>query len=143
MHSLWSAFGSALALRSGEATDFFLPSLVIHGSMGVAEAALLVAGWPAMGLVTGLLTGEGSKWRRCPIRRRAFTRSSLVLLAPPVVVVAAALPLYLSDRAIALGAVDVFGPFLFALTVVLGWRVYRRAVATHRCASAPCIDAPH
>ncbi|MEV4172670.1 DUF3159 domain-containing protein [Nonomuraea sp. NPDC049709] len=132
------ALGGVLALRSGEATDFFLPNLVMHGAIGVVSIILLLAGWPVMGLVVGLLTRDRMAWRRCPIRRRGFTRGSLVLLASPLLMTSAGLPLYLADEAVALGTVDVFGPFVFALAAMVGWRVHRRTVGTHRCGDEPC-----
>jgi hypothetical protein len=130
--------GSFLALRSGEATDFFLPNLLMHAGIAVASIVLLIAGWPAMGVVAGLITREGTGWRRCQVRRRGFTRGSLVLLASPLVMTSVGLPLFLADQAVALGTVDVFGPFVFTLAAVLGWRVYRRTVGAHHCADESC-----
>ena len=120
-----------------------MPSLVTHGFVAVMSVVLLVAGWPPMGLLTGLVTGEGTRWRRCRGRRRAFSSASLALLASPLVMTSATLPLYLADHPVALGVVDVLGPFVFALAVLVGWRTYRRAVATHRCQGDPCTAVTH
>ncbi|MFG2831019.1 DUF3159 domain-containing protein [Streptomyces sp. NPDC048434] len=128
----------ALAARTGQATTFFLPHLVLHCVMAVASPVLILLGWPPMGLMVGLLTGERSGWRRCAVRRRAFAKGSLVLFTGNVLMLAVQLPLFLSGQAVALGSVDVFGPLVFALGALLGWRVYRRAVGAHRCdASLP------
>lgn len=144
--SVWRAVGAlgivvlggVLALRSGEATDFFLPNLVMHGGIAVASVVALLAGWPPLGVVVGLLTREGTAWRRCPVRRRGFTRGSLVLLASPLLMTSVGVPLFLTGQAVALGTVDVLGPFLFTLAAALGWRVHRRTVGTHHCGSEPC-----
>ncbi|GGU49245.1 hypothetical protein GCM10010211_11700 [Streptomyces albospinus] len=94
---------------------------------------LLLLGRPPMGLAVGLITGERTRWRRCAVRRRAFSKGNLVILAGHVVMPAVQLPLFFSGQAVALGAVDVFGPIVLALTALLGWRVYRSCVGTHRC----------
>ncbi|MBP2324441.1 hypothetical protein JOF56_004826 [Kibdelosporangium banguiense] len=135
--------GSLLALSSGEATEFFVPNLITHGVVAVVSLVLLIAGWPPMGLLMGLVTGDGTNWRRCPVRRRAFSKASLALLASPVLMSSVEIPLYLADQAIALGVVDTFGPLVFVLAVMLGWRIYRSAAATHRCQGDPCTVTSH
>lgn len=145
--SVWRAIGflgvvcvgGTLAARTGQAVNFFLPGLMAQMVMAVLTPVLLLLRWPPMGLAAGLITGERTRWRRCLVRRRAFTRGSLVTLAGHLVVVSVELPLWVSGRAVALGSADVFGPFVFALTAFLGWRVYRRVVGTHRCDSPASV----
>ncbi|WP_329144528.1 DUF3159 domain-containing protein [Streptomyces sp. NBC_01456] len=128
--------GGALAATTGQATSFFLPSLVVHCVMAVATPVLLLLGWPPMGLAVGLITGEKTRWRRCPVRRRAFTRGNLAILAGNYATLAIQLPLFLSGQAVALGTVEVFSPIVLAIGTLLGWRIYRRVVGTHRCADS-------
>ncbi|GAB7035788.1 DUF3159 domain-containing protein [Streptomyces sp. NPDC021749] len=125
--------GGVLAARSGQATDFFLPGLVIHCVMAVVTPVLLLLGWPPMGLMVGLITGERTKWRRCAVRRRAFVKGNLVVFAGHLAMLAIQLPLFLSGQVVALGSVDLFGPVVLALGALLGWRIYRRDAGTHRC----------
>ncbi|MFE1766807.1 DUF3159 domain-containing protein [Streptomyces angustmyceticus] len=126
----------ALAARTGDATDFFLPQLLLHCAMAVASPVLILLGWPPLGVLAGVFTGEGTAWRRCAVRRRAFAKGSLVLFAGKVLMLSVQIPLYLSGQAVALGSVDVFGPLVVGLGALLGWRVYRRALGTHRCPAA-------
>lgn len=140
--------GGVLAARTGQATDFFLPSLVVHCVMGVVTPVLLVLGWPPMGLLIGAVTGERTRWRRCQVRRRAFTKGNLVILAGHLVMLAIQLPLFFSGQTVALGSVDVLGPIVLALAALWGWRIYRRAVGAHRCTAhdrpsaeiSPCVE---
>ncbi|MFD5732316.1 DUF3159 domain-containing protein [Streptomyces sioyaensis] len=140
--------GGALAARTGQATDFFLPTLVVHCVMAVVTPVLLVLGWPPMGLLVGMVTGERTRWRRCAVRRRAFTKGNLVVLAAHLAMLAIQLPLFFSGQAVALGSVDVLGPIVLALAALWGWRVYRRTVGTHRCTThdrpsaeiSPCLE---
>ncbi|MEV0375973.1 DUF3159 domain-containing protein [Streptomyces sp. NPDC050636] len=124
-----------LAAKTGQATDFFLPNLVMHSVGALASAVLLLLGWPPMGLVVGLITKERTAWRRCTVRRRAFIKGNLVILAASLAMLAIQLPLYLSGQAVALGTADAFGPPVLALSALLGWRVYRRALGDHLCAT--------
>ncbi|MFI1305623.1 DUF3159 domain-containing protein [Streptomyces sioyaensis] len=136
--------GGALAALTGQATSFFLPSLVMHGVLAVATPVLLLLGWPPMGLAAGLITGEGTSWRRCPVRRRAFVTGNVAILAGNYLTLAVQLPLFLSGQAVALGTAELLNPIVLALGTLLGWRVYRRVVGTHRCAgSRPSAETPH
>ncbi|MEU8998358.1 DUF3159 domain-containing protein [Streptomyces caniferus] len=147
--SVWRALGvlgfvcvqGALAARTGDATTFFLPHLVLHCAMAVAVPVLILLGWPPLGLMVGLFTGERAAWRRCAVRRRAFARGSLVPFTGNVLMLSVQIPLFLSGRAVALGSVDVFGPLVFTLGALLGWRVYRRAVGAHRCDASTPVPA--
>ncbi|WP_330317044.1 DUF3159 domain-containing protein [Streptomyces platensis] len=130
-----------LAGRTGDAVNFFLPHLVMHGVMIVVTPVLLWLGWPPLGVLMGLITGEGTSWRRCTVRRRAFAKGHLVVYAGHLLMLSVQLPLFLSGQAVALGTVDVFGPLVLALCALLGWRVYRRSVGTHRC-DAPVGPSP-
>ncbi|WEB39604.1 MULTISPECIES: DUF3159 domain-containing protein [Streptomyces] len=123
----------ALAAKTGQATDFFLPNLVMHSVIALANAVLLLLGWPPMGLVVGLITKERTGWRRCTVRRRAFIKGNLVILAASLAMLAIQLPLYLSGQAVALGTADACGLPVVALSALLGWRVYRRALGSHDC----------
>lgn len=140
---MWGALGalglvcvaSALAAGTGQAASFFLPSLLLHAVMAVVSAVMLLLGWPPMGVVVGLITKEGTGWRRCRVRRRAFTRGNLVVFAGNLKMLALQIPLFLSGRTVVLGVVDVLGPVVIALSALLGWRVYRRVLGGHRCGS--------
>ncbi|MFI9258658.1 DUF3159 domain-containing protein [Streptomyces sioyaensis] len=129
--------GGALAAGTGQATAFFAPSLVMHCAMAVATPVMLLLGWPPLGLAVGLITGEKTRWRRCRVRRRGFIRGNLVVMAGSYVMLAVQLSLFLSGQAVALGTVETFGPVVMALSTLLGWRVHRRCVGTHRCVYSP------
>ncbi|MFI6722788.1 DUF3159 domain-containing protein [Streptomyces atratus] len=138
---VWGALGAlvlvcvagALAAGTGQAASFFLPSLMLHAVMAVVSAVMLLLGWPPMGVVVGLMTKEGTGWRRCRVRRRAFTKGNLVVFAGNLVMLSIQLPLFLSGQAVALGSVDVLGPIVIALGALLGWRVYQRVLGGHYC----------
>ncbi|MGW7002762.1 DUF3159 domain-containing protein [Streptomyces sp. NPDC054933] len=123
----------ALAAGTGQATSFFLPSLMLHAVMDVVTAVMLLLGWPPMGVVAGLITKERTGWRRWRVRRRVFAKGNVVIFAANLVMLAIQLPLFLSGQAVALGSVDVLGPMVIALGTLPGWRLYRRVLGAHRC----------
>lgn len=125
--------GGVLATRSQDATDFFLPGLLFQGTLVVVSPVLLAFGWPPLALAAGLVTGERTRWRRCPIRLRAFTRANLALFATKLVALSVELPLYLAGQTVLLGFANAAGPFLHGLGALLAWRLFRRTAGTHRC----------
>lgn len=131
-----------VAASTGDATDFFLPNLILHGAMATANVVMLLLRWPLMGVAVGLVTKEGTGWRRCAVRRRAFSRGSLVMLVGGLLTLTVQLSLYLSDQAVLLGIVDSVGPLVLALSTLLGWRVHRRSLGTHRCGTPAPVHTP-
>ena len=127
------AVAGALAARTGLATKFYLPGLIVESAVAVVTPVALLFGWPLQGVAVGMITGEGTRWRRCAVRRRAFTRGTLVAYSISMTALAVKLSLFLTGQAVILGTVDVIMPFVLAGNIVLSWRVYRRAVGSHRC----------
>ena len=126
----------ALAAGTDRAANFYLPGLTVESLMAVVTPVLLLLGWPLLGLAVAMVTGEGTGWRRCAVRRRAFALGTLAGYALSLVMLTIRLSLFLSGQTVALGAVDVIAPFVQALGLLVGWRVYRRAVGTHRCTTS-------
>lgn len=72
-----------LAARTGDAVNFFLPHLVLHGVMAVVTPVLLLLGWPPLGVLVGLVTGEGPAGAAA---RCAAGPSSKVIWSPTPVI---------------------------------------------------------
>jgi hypothetical protein len=125
--------GALLAGRSGEASEFFLPQVLVGGVWTVLNVVLTALRLPPAGLVMGYLDGGGLRWRRCRVRVRGYTAASLVYLVSQVLGTGAMVPLYLTGDAVGLGVVDVVDPFVTALAVVVAVWVYRRTIRGHTC----------
>ncbi|MGP3958842.1 DUF3159 domain-containing protein [Nonomuraea sp. 3N208] len=125
-----SAAAAALVTASGNAADFFLPLLVMRGTLAVATPILLLLRLPPFGLAYGVLTRQGLAWRRCAIQLRAFTIVNLVWFLVDATLTANQIRLYLDDQAVAMGAVKVLieAP-TYLLSAVVLWRLYRRLTA--------------
>ncbi|MER7015415.1 DUF3159 domain-containing protein [Saccharopolyspora sp. NPDC000359] len=125
--------GGLLATQTGNATNFFVPSLVFQGSLALVSPVMMALGWPPLGLAAGLVTGEGTRWRRCPLRRRAFTRANLVLLVGKLLILSVEIPLFLADQTVVLGVTNSLGPVVHGVGALLAWRLFRRMTGNHRC----------
>lgn len=113
-----------LALTRGEARDFYLWGFVTNFAYGIALPVSVLVGWPVLGLVLGMVHGEGLAWRDRPARRRAYALATWIVAAVSWVRLAVQVPLYLADAATALGVARVvMGLPLYALGLWLAWSV--------------------
>lgn len=121
------AIAAFFAARSGQAVDFYLPSLLKNVGYAAAYLVSILVRWPLLGVLVGPLTGEGMAWRRDPARLRAYTLASWAWVAMFLVRVAVQYPLYQAQALEALGfASVVLGLPLFGLTIYVSWLILRR-----------------
>lgn len=123
-----------LALRSGQGTDFFLIGFWTNAAYLLAFVISMLVRWPLIGVVVGLITGQGMTWRK---HRREFWLMQLItavwcgLFALRLAV---QLPMYLAGNTQGLGiARMLMGPPLFGViavfTVLFVRGVYRPQVS--------------
>jgi Protein of unknown function (DUF3159) len=131
-HALGGLLGvvvCALAARiTGQAKDFYLPTLLLNIGEALLFAVSALVRWPAVGVVLGPVTGEMMAWRAHPLRLRAFIQSTWLLAAMFAVRVAIEVPLYLANQITALGiAKIVLGWPLYLATAYVCWQIIRKA----------------
>lgn len=120
------ALGAYLAMRTGRAENFVVPSLVKNSVQMVLFGASALSPWPLLGLIIGLLRGEGMAWRRDPARLRAYRQATWLWSGMFAVRLAVQVPLWLAGAAAALGLANVvLGLPLFGLVVWLTWAIVR------------------
>jgi hypothetical protein len=119
----------ALAAKvTGQAKDFYLPTLLLNLGEALLFTASALVRWPAVGVVLGPVTGEMMAWRAHPLRLRAFTRATWLLAAMFAVRVAIEVPLYLANQITALGAAKIIlGWPLYLATAYVCWQIIRKA----------------
>ncbi|ARF57873.1 DUF3159 domain-containing protein [Streptomyces gilvosporeus] len=113
------AFGVVFAMMTGNAKDFYLPSMLYTLGLALAYIVTTLAGVPLLGLILGPVFKENLSWRtRNPGRKKAYAKSSwawgLILLAKCAIL----FPLYWWANTAQLGWVLValkLPPFLLAL----------------------------
>ena len=126
------------AARSGQAQDYFAAGLWINAAYVVACLASIVAGWPVVGIVVGLLRSEGIAWRAQPLMRRVYARATWVWVAMFGLRLVVQVPLYLGAEVGWLGTARLaMGVPLWALTLWLTWLLVRLPAAPRAPARSP------
>ncbi|MGF1661744.1 MAG: DUF3159 domain-containing protein [Kineosporiaceae bacterium] len=111
---------AVLALRTGNASDVFLPGILYNLVLAVLFGASVLLRWPLLGLAYGALVGDVSGWRSRPEVVRLFQRLTAVFVASYALRVVVQLPLYLAGSVTVLGIAKlVLGWPLLALVVVV------------------------
>nr|WP_307086665.1 DUF3159 domain-containing protein [Arthrobacter agilis] len=137
------AFCAFVALRTGNAEDFFLPGFFINGAYIVAMVASVGFRWPFAGLLFGFIRNEGIEWRKAPARVRAYSTATWIIVAVLALRLVVQVPLYLVGNVAALGSTRVaMGLPLYALGLWLAWIVSRPAPAVSEGSSASGPAAP-
>jgi len=131
-HALGGLFGvamcAAFAKYTGQAKDFYLPSVLLNVGEAVLFTVSALVRWPIVGVVIGPITGEMMSWRDHPERLRVFTISTWLLAAMFTLRVIVEIPLYLANQITALGAAKVvLGYPLYIAVVFVCWRVIKKA----------------
>jgi Protein of unknown function (DUF3159) len=118
-----------IALRTGEAADFYLLRIVTNAASALAWAVSIVIRWPLLGVVVGAVLGQRGRWRRDPDLLRAYGRGSWVWVLQYVVRLLVLVPLYAAERTLALGAANALLTWpLVAACLAASWWVIRRTL---------------
>ena len=126
-----------VALRTGNAEDFFLPGFYTNAANIVAMSISVAVRWPLAGLLFGFIRGEGVGWRDSPARVKAYSLATWIIVSVLALRLAVQLPLYLAGNVAALGATRVaMGLPLYALGLWIAWLVSRPAPAAATSGSA-------
>lgn len=124
------AIGVFWAARSGQAQDYFVVGLWTNAAYLAACLISVVVGWPLVGLVVGVLRGEGVSWRENRVLRRRYALATWLWVALFGVRLVVQLPLYLGAEVGWLGTARLaMGVPLWALTLWLTWLLVRTPAA--------------
>ncbi|MEC3982281.1 DUF3159 domain-containing protein [Amycolatopsis sp. H20-H5] len=132
--SLAAVIAAALiALHTGRAEDFFLIQLLSNVASALLWAASIVARWPLLGVVVGVVLGQKTRWRRDRELLRAYSRASWVWVGQYALRVLVYGALWWSGQVLALGVARTLLSWpLVALTVAAsGWVLYRTLPSDH------------
>jgi hypothetical protein len=124
---------AAFSALTGQAKNFFLPSVLKNAGYALAYLVSVLVRWPLLGVLLGPLFGEGFAWRNDPKRMRAYSLASLVWAAMFGIRVLVQLPLYLAGQVEALGVVAIpLGLPLFVPTLWITFAILRRTPPTRQ-----------
>ena len=108
------AIAAAFSAWTGRAEDFFLPGVITNAVYGAVFLISILIRWPLLGVIVGLLTGQGMKWRASRQLQRVFAAASWIWVGLFLGRLAIQVPLYLA------GNVE----FLGIVRIVLGWPAF-------------------
>lgn len=120
------AISAALALMSNKPEDNFVVGMVTNSAYGVVFLISILAGWPLIGVVVGMVRGEGTAWRKNRHHKRVYTGVTSLWLFMFVLRVAIQYPLYLAGDIAALGTAKLLlGLPLYVPVLALTWLIVR------------------
>jgi hypothetical protein len=123
------AIAAVVAARTGNAVDYFLPSLLANIASALVWAASIVARWPLLGVIIGFAVGQKTAWRQDPDLMRAYSNASWIWAVSFVVRAGVNTPLYLTDNVLGLGISRVLLGWPMVLLVIAGsWWTIRRSL---------------
>ena len=127
------AIAAVVAARTGNAADYFLPSLLANVASALIWAVSIVARWPLLGVIIGFGIGQKTAWRQDPDLIRAYSRASWIWAGSFLVRAGVNLPLYLTDNLVGLGISRVLLGWPMVLLVIAGswWAIRRSLPADH------------
>ena len=74
-------FSAWFASRTQNASDVYLPGMLTNLGYGTAFLVSILVRWPLIGIAMGVLTGDGTAWRRDPDLRRVYAAASWIWVA--------------------------------------------------------------
>lgn len=115
-----------LAIMSNKPEDNFVIGMVTNGVYGAVFLISILAGWPIIGIVVGLVRSEGSKWRKNRHHKRVYMGVTAMWVAMFALRLAVEYPLYLAGDIAGLGAAKlVLGLPLYVPVLALTWLIVR------------------
>jgi Protein of unknown function (DUF3159) len=123
------AISAYIAMKSGKAQDFYLPSMIYGVVLGVAYAISAVVRWPLVGLFLGPFLGENLTWRtQNPGRLAAYTKATWVWVALFALRAAILFPLYWAGNVTWLGVAKIgLGVPPWLVAIYLSWLILSKA----------------
>ena len=138
------AIAAVVAARTGNAADYFLPSLLANVASALVWAASIVARWPLLGVIIGFAIGQKTAWRQDPDLVRASSNASWIWAGSFLVRAGVNTPLYLTDNLLGLGISRVALGFPMVLLVIAGswWAIKRSLPEDHPGIMHPRVIRP-
>lgn len=136
------AVTAVLTLITGRAVNNFIPGMVINAVGFVVMLVSILARWPLVGLVVGLLFGDIESWRKNAAKRRILTIATWFWVGLFAVRLAIEVPLYFANDVTALGIVRLITSVpLYALCLWATWLLVRGVYAGDSAVDDESADA--
>jgi hypothetical protein len=128
------AISAFLPLREGgQAADYFIQGFITNAVYLAALTVSVLVRWPIIGVLAGLLLGEGAAWRKDKAKLRRFTVATLVWIGLFSGRLVVQVPLYFAQQTELLGIFRIaMGTPLYALCIWFTWLLIRGIITTRR-----------
>jgi hypothetical protein len=128
------AISAFLPLREGgQAADYFIQGFITNAVYLAALTVSVLVRWPIIGVLAGLLLGEGAAWRKDKAKLRRFTVATLVWIGLFSGRLLVQVPLYFAQQTELLGIFRIaMGTPLYALCIWFTWLLIRGIITTRR-----------
>lgn len=124
------AISAVLALVSGRAEDSFVPGLIINAVSVLVLLVSIAVRYPLIGVIVGLVSGEGLAWRADRAKRRVFLLTTVLWVGLFAARLAVQVPLYSAGATAWLaGAKLIMGLPLYAAMLWVTWTLVRAVYA--------------
>ena len=124
---------AVIALRTGQAVDFYLLRLWTNMASALAWAVSIVVRWPLLGVVVGTVLGQKGRWRHDRALLSAYSWGSWVWVWQYLIRVIVWTPLYLAGmvEALSVATAVLTWPLVAACLAVSWWVIRRRLPEGH------------
>lgn len=117
---------AVLALISNKPEDNFVVGMTINGVYGLVFLFSIIAGWPILGVVIGLLRNEGTAWRKNKHHKRVYMGVTGLWTAMFALRLIVEYPLYLAGNVAGLATAKlILGLPLYVPVLALTWLIVR------------------
>lgn len=127
------AVSAALAIFTGDARENFVLGFFLNGGYVAVLLISILVRWPLIGIIVGLLRGEGTEWRQDKAKFRIATVTTVLWTSLFALRLIVQVPLYYAEQTQALGATKlIMGLPLYAAVLWVTWLMVRAVYASAR-----------
>ncbi|CAB4749382.1 unannotated protein [freshwater metagenome] len=124
------AFCGWFAWKTGEAKDYYAPSLWKNSAFALVYLISILVKWPLIGVLLGPILGENLNWRKNPARMAAYKKATWIWFALFAIRLVVQYPLFKANQLNALGIANIFLGFPLYLATLWGTWLVIRSVST-------------
>ncbi len=124
------AFCGWFAWKTGEAKDYYAPSLWKNSAFALVYLISILIKWPLIGVLLGPILGENLNWRKNPARMAAYKKATWIWFALFAIRLVVQYPLFKANQLNALGIANIFLGFPLYLATLWGTWLVIKSVPT-------------
>lgn len=124
------AFCGWFAWKTGEAKDYYAPSLWKNSAFALVYLISILINWPLIGVLLGPILGENLNWRKNPARMAAYKKATWIWFALFAIRLGVQYPLFKANQLNALGITNIFLGFPLYLVTLWGTWLVIKSVPT-------------